>query len=283
MAAGVIPFRVNAPLWSDGLDKERGMALPNGTRIAVRADGDFDFPIGTVLTKTFSHVGRRIETRLFMRHANGAWAGYSYEWNDAQTDAILLPDGKTKSIGDRSWTFPSRSDCMRCHTSAANFVLGPELGQLNGDLTYPSTGRTANQLTTLEHIGMFASALPASRPSFPAYDDASVSTELRARSYLHANCSGCHRPSGGAGRAAFDVRFGTSFAATNTCNVTPSGEDVGVPGAKIIVPGAPESSVLSIRMHRLDGFRMPPLASSRVDGQGVGLIDTWIQGIGGCP
>jgi hypothetical protein len=120
------------------------------------------------MTKTFSLAGKRIETRLFMRHGDGSWAGYSYEWNDAQTEALLLPGAKTKSIGDRNWTFPSRTDCMRCHTAAAGFTLGLELGQLNGDFTYPSTGRTKNQLTTLEHIGMFASALPASPPAYPA-------------------------------------------------------------------------------------------------------------------
>lgn len=280
--SGVIPYRVNAPFWSDGLDKERGLGLPNGTTITVGADGDFTLPIGSVLTKTFSLAGKRIETRLFMRHANGAWAGYSYEWNDAQTDAFLLPDAKTKSIGDRNWTFPSRTDCMRCHTSAAGWTLGLELGQLNGDLTYPSTGRTANQLTTLESIGLFASALPASRPAYPAYDG-SASVDARARSYLHVNCSGCHRPSGGAGRATMDVRFATPFASTGTCGALPLGEDIGVSGARILDPGSPDTSVLSIRVHRLDGFRMPPLGSQRIDTEGANLLDTWIRGIAACP
>jgi uncharacterized repeat protein (TIGR03806 family) len=280
--SGVIPYRVNAALWSDGLDKERGLALPNGTTIGVRADGDFDFPIGSVLSKTFSLAGKRIETRLFMRHGDGSWAGYSYEWNDAQTDALLLPGAKTKSIGDRNWTFPSRTDCMRCHTAAAGFTLGLELGQQNGDFTYPSTGRTANQLETLEHIGMFASALPASPPAYPTYDG-TAPLEARARSYLHANCSGCHRPNGGTGRAAFDVRFATTFKDTNTCGATPNADDIGVPNAKILDPGSPETSVISIRVHRLDGFRMPPLGTQRVDTDGVNLLDSWIRGVTACP
>ncbi len=283
LASGVIPYRVNAPLWSDGLDKERGLGLPNGTRIGLRSDGDFDLPIGTVLTKTFSYAGRHVETRLFMRHADGAWAGYSYEWNDTQTDALLLPGEKIVSLGDRSWTFPSRSDCMRCHTAAAGFTLGLELGQLNGDQQYASTGRTANQLATLEHIGAFATTLPASPQRYPTYDDAQATAEGRARSYLHANCSGCHRPNGGAGRSTMDLRYATSFAGTGTCRGAPVAGDVGVPGATLVEPGSPDTSIVSIRLHRLDGSRMPPLASRRVDGVGTGLVDEWIHGLTGCP
>ena len=52
-----------------------------------------------------------------MHHDDGDWGGYSYEWNDAQTDATLLPSSKTKDLGDgQSWYFPSRTDCLRCHT-----------------------------------------------------------------------------------------------------------------------------------------------------------------------
>jgi uncharacterized repeat protein (TIGR03806 family) len=280
---GVIPFRVNAPLWSDGLDKERGLALPNGATIALRSDGDFDFPIGTVLTKTFTHLGKRIETRLFMRHGDGSWGGYSYEWNDAQTDALLLPGAKTKSIGDRNWTFPSRSDCMRCHTAAAGFALGPELGQLNGDFTYPSTGRTANQLKTLAYIGMFASALPSSPPIYPAYDSAAP-VDARARSYLHSNCSQCHRPSGGAGRSTMDLRFATPLSSTNTCNAVPLAEEnFGSTSNRLVLPGSPSQSIVSLRMHTLDGRRMPPLATALVDAQGTSVIDAWITGLTGCP
>src|SRR5207249_1359813 len=141
-SSGIIPFAVNAELWSDGAAKQRWLALPNGTHISVGADGDFAFPIGTVLMKQFSLGGARVETRLFVRHADGEWGGYSYEWNDAQTDATLLASGKVKQVGAQSWTFPSRSDCLLCHTSAAGRALGPEVGQLNGSITYPATGRT---------------------------------------------------------------------------------------------------------------------------------------------
>ena len=210
-AAGVIPYGVNAPLWSDGADKERFLALPDGKTITVAdTDGDFDFPNGTVLMKTFTVGGKRIETRLFMRHDDGGWAGYTYEWIDDGSDAVLLPAGKTKTVGTQTWTFPSRSDCVSCHTEAAGRSLGLELGQLNGDFVYPSHEPIANQLKTLDHIGMFDEPLGKPVDQLLAYPDPYGTTaplEARARAYLHSNCSNCHRPKGG-GRGDMDLRFG---------------------------------------------------------------------------
>lgn len=277
--AGMIPFGVNAPLWSDGAEKERFLAVPDGETITVGPDGDFDLPPGSVLAKSFARGGKLLETRLFVRHDDGAWAGYSYEWNDAQTDAVLLESGKIKSVADGSWAFPSRTDCMRCHTEAAGRSLGPELAQLNGDHLYPSTNRIANQLRTLEHLGLFAAPLgkpPEELAAYPhPHGDAPV--EQRARAYLHGNCSMCHRPNGGAARAPMDFRYGTPFADTHTCNVASVIDDLGVPDAKVLTPGHPESSLISLRVHALDGSRMPPMGSSVVDPAGVKLLDDWIR------
>lgn len=159
LAGGVIPYSVNAALWSDGAQKERAFALPDGTRIGVSADGDLDFPIGTVAMKTFMLEGKRVETRLLVRHDDGGWAGYSYEWDDAESDATLLATGKAKTVGPHRWYYPSRSECLRCHTESAGRTLGLELGQLNGDFTYASTNRISNQLKTLDHLGLFAAPL----------------------------------------------------------------------------------------------------------------------------
>jgi uncharacterized repeat protein (TIGR03806 family) len=284
-ASGLIPFGVNAPLWSDGADKERWMALPDGKTITVGADGDFELPIGSVLVKTFSLGGKRIETRLLVRHDDGEWAGYTYEWNDQQTDAFLLPSGKAKAVSAQTWVFPGRTDCPRCHTAGAGRSLGLELGQLNGLLLYSSTQRTANQLTTLEHIGVLGAPLGADASGLVAYPKpfGAGPVEGRARAYLHANCSGCHRPGGGAARSTMDLRFATALADTKTCLVAPSIDDFGHPDAGIIEPGMPELSVLALRVHANDAKRMPPLARQIVDRQGAALIDTWIRGIAQCP
>ena len=284
-AAGLIPYGVNAPLWSDGAQKDRWVALPDGKTITVSdVDGDFDFPIGTVLMKTFTVAGKRIETRLFMRHDDGGWNGYTFEWLDDQTDAVLLPAGKKKDLGTQSWTFPSRSECVNCHSEAAGHTLGPEIGQLNGDYVYTATNRISNQLQTFDHIGLFDKPLGKPVEQLVAYPDpyGTTALEQRARAYLHANCSNCHRPKG-PGLGTMDLRFATAFTDTKTCNATPAGGDIGVPGAKLLTPGMPETSILSLRPHSAAANRMPPLASSRVDEPGVKVLDDWIRSIAACP
>lgn len=282
-AEGLIPYGVNAALWSDGAEKGRWMALPDGKTITVGADGDFDLPVGSVLMKSFSVFGKRIETRLLVHHEDGDWAGYSYEWNDAQTDAVLLPSGKSKAVGAQTWTYPSRTDCLRCHTKGAGRTLGLEVGQLNGDFPYPGTG-AANQLRTLEHIGAFAAPVgePAQLASYPQPSGQAPVAD-RARAYLHANCSGCHRPNGGAGRATMDLRFATPFKDTATCNAAPQIDDFGSTETRLIVPGSPEKSILDLRVHATDVKRMPPLARTIVDPAGSALIDEWIKGTTSCP
>lgn len=282
-APGLVPYGVNAPLWSDGAEKERFMALPDGLKIAVGDDGDFDFPNGTVLTKTFSLAGKRIETRLFMRHDDGGWAGYTYEWLDDESDAVLLPSSKKKTIGDVAWHYPSRAECVRCHTAAAGRSLGLELGQQNGDFVYTSTNRISNQLRTLEHIGMLAEPLGpiGALVSYPS-PAGGAPVEARARAYLHANCSMCHRPSGG-GRGDLNLLFGTSLEGAALCDATPEAGDLGVSGAKLLLPGDPARSLVSVRPRRTGSGRMPPLASSVVDAQGMGVVDEWIRGLTHCP
>ena len=104
-----------------------------------------------MLVKNFTLGGSPVETRLFMRHNDGNWAGYTYEWN-AQRHRGHARDRRTRrcTVAGQTWQFPSEISACRCHTSAAGRTLGLEIGQLNGDLLYPATGRTANQLTTLQ-------------------------------------------------------------------------------------------------------------------------------------
>jgi uncharacterized repeat protein (TIGR03806 family) len=280
VASGVIPYDVNAPLWSDGAEKERYFAIPDGTQIEMNADGDWDFPDGTVLMKTFYIGGKRVETRLFMRHSDSSWAGYSYEWDDAETDATLLPSSKTRQVGTQTWYYPSRSECLACHSAAAGRSLGLENGQLNRDFLYP-TARTRNQLSTLSGLGFFSAALPATAGRFADYGGADA-IEDRAKAYLHGNCSMCHRPNG-TGGGSIDFRYSTALAQMNICNANPTEGDLGVANAKRLVPGDPASSIISLRIHALNANRMPPLASRVVDPNGSALIDQWITSLNACP
>ena len=248
------------------------------------ADGDFDFPNGTVLLKTFTVAGKRIETRMFTRHDDGGWAGYTFEWLADESDALFLKSSKSKPLGGQTWAYPSRSDCVSCHSDAAGRSLGLELGQLNGEFVYPTTNRLSNQLKTLDHIGMFDK--PLGKPvdqliAFPDPQGTGGTLELRARAYLHSNCSNCHRPQGG-GRGNMDLRFGTSLKDTKSCNVDNEAGNLGAV-TKLLVPGKPEASLLSVRTHSPAANRMPPLASSVVDDKGVKVLDDWIRSITACP
>lgn len=280
----LVPYAPNSPFWSDGADKERFLAIPDGTTIGIAPDGDFDLPNGSVLAKHFRVDGRLVETRLFVRHADGEWGGYSYEWNALETDAELLPANKTRPLANgKSWYYPSRGECFACHTSAAGRSLGLELGQLNGDLVYPSTNRISNQLATLDRLGLFATPLaaPASLPVIPP-PSGTAPLEARARAHLHSNCSGCHRP-GGPGRGAMDLRFDRTFQQTATCNAVAVAGDLGVAGARLLVPGSPSQSLVSLRMRSPGPGRMPPVATRRTDVVGAQLVDDWIRSVTTCP
>jgi uncharacterized repeat protein (TIGR03806 family) len=284
----MIPYEINVPFWSDGADKERLMALPDGTTITVEADGRWTFPIGTVFMKHFRLDGKLIETRVFARHDDSGWGGYTYEWDDQETDAALLPGSKTKTVQGQEWNFPGRGECLGCHTEASGFVLGPQTLQMNRLMTYPSTGITADQLSTLEAIGMFTSPLasaPADLPRLPLPTDVGQPLEARAKSYLHANCSNCHRP-GHPIDSNFDARFDTPFNLSGMCDAVPvvEEEEIQLSDPRIIAPGNPTQSVLSVRTRSLvDSVKMPLLGKTGVDEAGADLLDQWITNMVTCP
>jgi uncharacterized repeat protein (TIGR03806 family) len=306
-APGLIPYEVNSPLWSDGAEKERYMALPDGGRVTVKSckrhptaclpvfmggtpedEGHWSVPAGTVLVKTFLLGGKRVETRLLVRFDAYTWVGYSYEWNEEQTEAHVHPDrinGVQKSIkvgsGTQLWHFPSRSECLQCHTEAAGVALGLDSAQLNRDFVYPS-GLKANQLETLERMGIFDAPLDGPAIArYPTPNEQGTPLAERARSYLHVNCAICHRPEGNF--AQMDLRYRTPLENTQLCNVEPEKGDLGVMGALRLVPGEPGKSLVSLRMHALDQERMPQLGTSVVDPLGVAVVDDWIRSLKGCP
>ena len=220
-----------------------------------------------------------------MRHPDGIWGGYTYEWNGAGTDADLVQGGKISNINGQDWLYPSSAQCQQCHTQVVGRSIGPQISQLNRNLTYPTTGRTANQLATLENIGIFSAALPdqpGNLPVMPDPVDQSDTLENRAKAYLHINCAQCHQP-GGPTNVSMDLRFDTPLSAMGICNVVPQNGDLGLLNARIIVPGTPASSVLPERMGRRDVFGMPPLGSLEIDTNGMVLINQWISSFSVCP
>jgi uncharacterized repeat protein (TIGR03806 family) len=317
LAASVIPYEVNSPLWSDGADKTRGMALPNGAKIHVvncsanpsecpgandgADDGKWKFPAGTVMVKSFLFDGKLLETRLLMHPTATTWAGFTYKWDEAQTDATLEGDARDEtsfSTGQRTvdWHFPSRMDCVTCHVPDLGYgVLGPETAQMNRVVG------GSNQLDELQAMGLFEAPIPTPyktaliQPTTSQLGSppASASLEQRATTYLHANCSFCHRANPGdvdcGTDPCLDLRYGVPLANRSICNVTPAKGGFGLTNPVSLAPGHPELSVMSIRMKAPpdDGTgrhgRMPLIASYVVDQQAVDLIDSWITSITACP
>jgi uncharacterized repeat protein (TIGR03806 family) len=278
---GMIPFSVALPFWSDGAEKERFLAVPDGQTISVAADGDFTLPPGGVTMKNFRWMGKLFETRFFVRHSDGSYYGYSYEWNAAGTDATKVAEtGKDAMLaGNMAWWYPSTSGCFTCHNEAAGRSLGLETRQLNSVGTYGTV--KANQFDTLKHIGLLSGNMTA-LAAFPAKDDATQPVDVRARAYLAVNCSNCHRPNG-PGRGNWNALFDTAFKDMGVCNMTPDYGDLGVTGAALLKPSAHGSSLMWLRMSQRTMDFMPPLATKIPDQVGADLLSNWIDHIAACP
>jgi uncharacterized repeat protein (TIGR03806 family) len=300
-AAPLIRFEVNAQLWVDGAQKERYFVLPTATSIVGLPDGvasslatgAWDFPDGTILIKNFllpfptlgssGATMKPVETRFLIKRDAGTWAGYSYKWNADFTDADLLPGSSSETAdydiltdagttASHQYYFPSRADCLTCHNSAAGFALGLTTAQLNRSFTYAKGAK--NQLAAFAEAGILTGAVDAA--ALPAMPDpfGTAAVESRARAYLSANCSHCHRPAGG---GPFDLRYDTTLAGTTTVcqavNFTPSGYT----STHRIVPRAHDQSMLWERMSHRGANQMPRLGTLITDPDGMDLIANWID------
>ncbi len=291
MADGVIPYTVNSVLWSDGERKGRYFAIPDGTTISLTVDessivasngiknGDFNFPVGSVVIKHFYSGSRIVETRFLMNHANDGWGGYAYQWNDAQSEGSLLA-GSNSITTPVSHYFPSREECMACHTDAALVLLGPDTLQLNYPLYY-TDGSQENYLDALARLTYLSAPVLADYKvdRLSAIDDNSASLEQRARSYLHSNCSGCHRT--GAPQGGFDLRYTSSLVNNNVCGIAAT-EPTSPTGGLLIDPGNAGNATIQQRLASMGSIQMPPIGREQTDPEAVQVMSDWINSLQGC-
>jgi uncharacterized repeat protein (TIGR03806 family) len=290
--AGILPYDVSSPLWSDGAQKRRWIALPQDTRIGFSERGAWKFPPGTVFVKHFEmragegRSAQRLETRLLVVDRRSFGYGVTYKWRADGSDAELLTEGLREAIdlGGRkqTWSYPSRNDCLVCHTASAGFVLGVNTRQLNHPMAPPAARTTTNVLLEWRRLHLFQPALAASDFSrldrLAAVTDPAATLEHRVRSYLDSNCAQCHRPGGT--RSDFDARFNTPLVRQKLVNAPLTSSDLGVDGAKLVVPGDPDRSMLYLRMkRRQDVFNMPPLATHQADPTAVAAVAEWIRSL----
>jgi putative heme-binding domain-containing protein len=293
---GVIAYAVKTPRWADHAVGARWVAFPGTEQMSVAKKelgvmpaGRWVFPRDTVLAKTYSlemtagdpATSRRIETQIL--HYDGVqWAAYSYRWNDAQTDADLIDTrgaetvfaikdaAAPEGVRHQTWRYFSRSECLRCHNMWNNFAPGfspVQLDCVNAD------GDEA-QLDRLIRLGL--AVPPAPKLANPYGHDQSL--EARARLYLHANCSTCHR-FGGGGSVPTLMNIETPLTEAKLVGTKPVQGDLGLTEARVIAPGAPARSVLLYRMTTAGRGHMPYLGGRLVDDHGVLLLREWIASL----
>ena len=145
----LVRYDVNVPLWSDGAEKLRWIALPPGQAVECTSDGKFRFPGGTVFVKHFALATderqperlRPLETRVLVVEEGGAVHGATYRWSEDGKRTRPLTFGETEtidviqadgSVRQQVWQYPGRFDCLMCHNDVSGYVLGFTPKQLAG-------------------------------------------------------------------------------------------------------------------------------------------------------
>ena len=312
---GVVPYDLNTPLFSDYAAKLRTVWMPAGKSAVYKDNDAFDFPVGTVITKTFyypmkdkTHVLpydaapaqdgvagldlasiRLIETRVLVRRESG-WQAFPYVWNEAQTEAVLARTGATLqlTLGNTDFTYgvPNVNQCASCHTpdfsSKAFAPIGLKARHINKPFLYAEGSE--NQIEHLVKIGYLTGAPAAAEaPRAADWRDASAPLEARARSYLDINCGHCHSAKGLARTTGLHLDVTVEEPRRLGLCKPPTAAGPGTGGHSFdIVPGQPDQSIMPFRLAgTAPGIRMPEVGRSLSHEEGTALIRDWISAMKG--
>jgi parallel beta-helix repeat protein len=310
-----INYDLITPLFTDYASKYRFIFVPEGKQAAYSNTEVMDFPIGTIVAKTFTmpndflNAGAGeviIETRLLIRREKG-WAALPYTWREDGTDADLTVAGGTRqltwihsdgSTRSTNYEIPDTNQCKTCHsitraetgsgvnTETVLELIGPKARFLNQDNVYD--GQIVNQLTHMDQQGVLV-GLPADLESIdtvPNWQDTAASLEDRAKGYLDINCAHCHRPAGFASNSALFLDYWRDVDTSYGLCKTPVAAGAGSGGLQYdIVPGDSANSITTYRMDsNAPDVRMPEIGRSIIHTEGVALVEEWINSLsGGCP
>lgn len=244
---GVVPYDLNTPLFSDYALKLRTVWMPEGTSAAYRTDRELDFPVGTIISKTFHYekaagfgatsfeVVRSdresapddqraldlddyvlVETRLLVRYEEG-WRALPYVWNNSQDEAFLAVAGDQREVRlashdtaeDIVYIVPDANQCAGCHvTDHASKELRP-IGPKAWQLNRPYSWwpNNASQLENWAASGLLEGFEGTAPDGVRWSEPGNAPLELLARAYLDANCAHCHNPSGAADTSALHLNL----------------------------------------------------------------------------
>ena len=319
--AGVLPYDLVTPLFSDYAHKLRTVWMPAGQSARYSADQAFEFPVGTILSKTFYYPRaagaadavlktydaepgapaaglvlsrvRLVETRLLVRRADG-WTVLPYVWNADQSEAQLQRTGDEKALAlvdaqghaqKFTYVVPNENQCASCHVtnlkSGVFTPLGPKARNLNRTLAY--TDGSENQIARWVRAGLLTGVPAGELPRAADWRDAQTPIAERARTYLDVNCAHCHQTGGTASNTSLRLdALGPADWSLGLCK--PSVAAGKGTGDRIhdIVPGKPDDSILPFRLASTEGgVMMPELGRSTVHQEGVQLIRDWIAAMPG--
>lgn len=301
-----LPYDLSIPLFSDYTSKYRFVFVPENQKAQYIEGEVFDFPVGSVISKTFSMpastdnrgyaVENIIETRLLIKKEAG-WVARAYVWDDGKLDASRVRDGDTvatvlghgEDILQFNYGVPTQSQCTECHKFKASedesyfTLIGPKARYLNSEFTY-TTG-VENQIEKwisegiLDQTSVPEAELREQAKTFNDYVDVDSipPSELEdyAKGWLDINCAHCHRTEGTASNTAFKSALMSDFQ--GYCEIPVSGAGT---GALVILPGSAESSLIYQRLNTTEpGFSMPPIGRSSIHSEGNALVKRWINSL----
>jgi hypothetical protein len=288
----VMPYTPGVTLWSDGAEKQRYLYLPPAAVIDTSDMDVWKFPVGTKAWKEFRFGGKLVETRLFWKQSESNWASGTYVWDDTETAAPLNTSTRALIL-DSGYEIPTAKDCGKCHHGGADKLLGVEAVAL---ALPTAVGVT---LTRLDASGALSHS-PVSTASTLPEDATGKAGE--ALGYLHANCGmPCHSTrglgeetqlllrlragellpaqTGGGTQAPFAATATDTYKATVGQVPTTASVAQAFPGAKRIIPGAHDQSLVWLLAHRRGKYQMPPLVSHVVDDAGTQHVSDWIDAL----
>ena len=262
-------YLLGSTLFTDFADKQRLIKLPIGTLMSKIDDGLPMFPDGTVIVKTFFYYhdkrdlskGKRvIETRLLVKE-DGKWNVADYLWNESQTDATFIEDGLNTTVnyidedGEPkvlAYHVPNNRECATCHLKNDDLSpLGPKLRNLN--ITAESSQNPMNQLAYFQKEAMLNQFDHTTVSTTPNFENINLSTEIRARAYLDANCGHCHNIDGFAADTDLFLDYDVSL---ENSNIRARKEDI---------------------LDNLNEGKMPFLGTSVLDQEGIELIKDYLD------